>query len=247
MTTQEFSIEFDILYNNLASNAAPPLNEYEKSVFLTKAQSDIVLELYSGRNNLGLAFESSEEVRRYLYPLIKQKYIPVGGQNTNGTDSYDIALTDDLWVIVKEHLKHKDGITPIIPITQDEYYRLKGNPFKGPKMYKRALRLESDTWISIIADKPLGDDTTQYVVTYLMKPAPIILDDIQDTSLTIEGVAVSYHPIDDETKQEDPTSIKTNPQDCILDSSIHRMILDRAVLYAKQAYVGGQAQRAQQE
>lgn len=247
MTTQEFSIEFDILYNNLASNAAPPLNEYEKSVFLTKAQSDIVIELYSGRNNLGLAFESSEEIRRYLHSLIRQKYISVGGQNTNGTDSYDIALTEDMWVIVKEHLKHENKITPIIPITQDEYYKLKENPFRGPKLYKRALRLESDSWVSIIADKPLGNDTTQYVVTYLMKPAPIILDDIQDTSLTIEGVAVAYHPIDDKTKQEDTTSTITNPQDCILDSSLHRMILERAVLYAKQAYVGGQAQRAQQE
>ena len=69
MTTQEFSIEFDILYNNLASNAAPPLNEYEKSVFLTKAQSDIVIELYSGRNNLGLAYDSTEEAREYLASL----------------------------------------------------------------------------------------------------------------------------------------------------------------------------------
>ena len=242
MTTQEFSIEFDILYNNLASNAAPPLNEYEKSVFLTKAQSDIVLELYSGRNNLGLAFESSEEVRRYLYPLIKQKYIPVGGQNTNGIDSYDIALTDDLWVIVKEHLKHEGGITPIIPITQDEYYRLKGNPFKGPKMYKRALRLESDTWISIIADKPIVNDATQYVVTYLMKPTPIILDNIKDTTLTIEGVEVAYHPKKEDSEELDTTIIISSPQDCILDSSLHRMILDRAVLLAKQAYIGGQTQ-----
>lgn len=33
MTTQEFSSEFDILYNNIMSNAAPGLDEYEKSVF----------------------------------------------------------------------------------------------------------------------------------------------------------------------------------------------------------------------
>ena len=36
MTTQEFSNEFDVLYNN-AGNQAPGLDEYEKSVFLTKA------------------------------------------------------------------------------------------------------------------------------------------------------------------------------------------------------------------
>ena len=29
MTTSEFSNEFDVLYNNIASNAAPGINEYE--------------------------------------------------------------------------------------------------------------------------------------------------------------------------------------------------------------------------
>ena len=38
MTNQEVSNEFDILYNNVTSNQAPGLDEYEKSVFLTKAQ-----------------------------------------------------------------------------------------------------------------------------------------------------------------------------------------------------------------
>ena len=41
MTIQEFSNEFDILYNNSMSNAAPGLNEYEKSVFLTQAQESL--------------------------------------------------------------------------------------------------------------------------------------------------------------------------------------------------------------
>jgi hypothetical protein len=37
MTNPEFSDEFDIYYNNITSNQAPGLNEYEKSVFLTEA------------------------------------------------------------------------------------------------------------------------------------------------------------------------------------------------------------------
>ena len=35
MTNQEFSNEFDILYNNVVGNQAPGLDTYEKSVFLT--------------------------------------------------------------------------------------------------------------------------------------------------------------------------------------------------------------------
>ena len=49
MTTQEFSPEFDLLYNNISSNQAPGLTEYEKSIFLTQAQEEIALGLYGGK------------------------------------------------------------------------------------------------------------------------------------------------------------------------------------------------------
>ena len=47
MTIKEFSDEFDILYNNINSNQAPGLNDYEKSIFLTKAQEELILSYYS--------------------------------------------------------------------------------------------------------------------------------------------------------------------------------------------------------
>ena len=63
MTNDEFSSQFDIYYNNVTSNAAPGLNEYEKSVFLTRASEDIVIELYNGRSVPGVSFESNEDNR----------------------------------------------------------------------------------------------------------------------------------------------------------------------------------------
>lgn len=258
MTTQEFSIEFDILYNNLASNAAPPLNEYEKSVFLTKAQSDIVLELYSGRNNLGLAFESSEEVRRYLLPLIKYYdrteaivssydeihkcykhyiYRPV-----DSTESWNVlrpglaTIREELYAFTKDN---KEVTIPIVPVPHDSLEKVLRNPFKRPNTFKRALRVDSNQ-----ADRPgnINGSTTIiyselpirsliYREWYLAKPSPIILEDtyINDSSITIDG---------------EPAN---TAKECMLTPVLHRLILDRAVLYAKQAYVGGQAQRAQQE
>ena len=54
MTIKEFSDEFDILYNNINSNQAPGLNDYEKSIFLTKAQEELILSYYSNiRNKFG--------------------------------------------------------------------------------------------------------------------------------------------------------------------------------------------------
>ena len=215
MTTQEFSIEFDILYNNLASNAAPPLNEYEKSVLLTKAQSEIVLELYSGRNQLGLSFESSEEVRKYLRPLLIYRTVPLS------KNSSTITIPEDIWLITRESI----GNTPVIPISQDDYYRVKENPFKGAKKNKRALRISNGDSDLLIhkEDYPESPNTLDYKVWGLQKPSPIILDGILDTTLTIDG-EYAY------------------PLDCILPDSLHGAILDRAVLLAKQAYIGGQTQ-----
>jgi hypothetical protein len=50
MTNKEFSNEFDILYNSISSNLAPSLNEYEKSVLLTRAQEELIKELVTGNN-----------------------------------------------------------------------------------------------------------------------------------------------------------------------------------------------------
>ena len=62
MTLPEFSNQFDVLYNNISSNQAPGLDEYEKSLFLTKAQSDLIKEYFNnkldGSNN---GFDGSQK------------------------------------------------------------------------------------------------------------------------------------------------------------------------------------------
>lgn len=60
MTCEEFSNEFDMLYNNIMSNQAPGLDEYEKSVFLTRAQDDIVKRYFTPKGNKDFeGFDSS--------------------------------------------------------------------------------------------------------------------------------------------------------------------------------------------
>lgn len=51
MNVVEFSNSFDILYNNIMSNAAPGINEYEKSVLLTKAQDEILKNYFNPQGN----------------------------------------------------------------------------------------------------------------------------------------------------------------------------------------------------
>ena len=71
MTCEEFSNEFDILYNNVMSNQAPGLDEYEKSVFLTRAQDDIVKRYFTPKGNKD--FEGSIEIgtlHRFITVLV---------------------------------------------------------------------------------------------------------------------------------------------------------------------------------
>lgn len=77
MTTEEFSNEFDILlYSSDALGFGEvqgklQFDEYEKSVFLTKAQEELVISIYDGKNLSGESFENTEEARRSLSSLVK--------------------------------------------------------------------------------------------------------------------------------------------------------------------------------
>ena len=51
MTITEFSTEFDVLYDNLASKGSPGLDNYDKSVFLSKAQLELIKNKYTPEGN----------------------------------------------------------------------------------------------------------------------------------------------------------------------------------------------------
>lgn len=75
MTCEEFSNEFDILYNNIMSNKAPGLDEYEKSVFLTRAQDDIVKRYFTAKGNKDIEGFDSSIKRNIDFSLLYNKYI----------------------------------------------------------------------------------------------------------------------------------------------------------------------------
>lgn len=212
MTNPEFSIEFDILYNNISSNKAPGLNEYEKSVFLTKAQEQIVTELYSGRNTTYNSFEETEEQRRYLHSLITTSSLE------ESTDTDDIITSNSSIYKLPENIMFITYETAILtgnkevtvyPVSQDELSKIIKNPFRGPSN-NRVLRLDlGNNSIEVISNY----DITKYLIRYIRKPNPIILVNLED-ELSINGV--------------------TEESVCELDSSLHRTILDRAVALALQ-------------
>ena len=222
MTTQEFSNEFDILYNNIMSNSAPGLNEYEKSIFLTQAQEALVLDIYRGKFDEN-SFESTEEVSDYINTLVRQSKITdtVEG-NGISTNSVFYQLPDDIWFITYEsvilrdnNLDCKNGQEVIVkPITQDEYYSISKNPFRGAN-YRRVLRLLSDNKVELISKYGIES----YLIRYLSKPEPIILDNLSTYGVTING--------------------KSEITECKLNPAVHRILLNRAVQLAKSIWTSG--------
>lgn len=79
MTNSELSYEFDILYNSITSNQAPGLDEYEKSVFLTKAQDEIVKSYFNPRLNKTQEGFDNNERRQIDFSMITKvrEYIPI--------------------------------------------------------------------------------------------------------------------------------------------------------------------------
>lgn len=216
MTAEEFSNEFDVLLNS-QSDTGIELDEYEKSIFLTEAQEQIVKGLYTGSYN-GDTFESTEEMRRSLDSLIKMVRLdPAGKEGTLTSKSNLFVLPDDTWYIAYESVFISDDSAgcldgkeiPVIPMTHDEYNRVSRNPFRGPSD-RKAIRLDCGPLeVEIVSRYSIS----LYTVRYLSKPDPIVLGSFD--GLTIDKESMDDHPVG-----------------CKLNSVIHRPILQRAVQLA---------------
>lgn len=221
MTIEEFSNEFDVKYKALTGEDAPTLNEYEKSLFLTQAQEEIVKELSE-------SFESSAIVRESLRTLIKQVLPTEDSAKNLGSNLVVTPYTfpEDCLRVISEYLKLynsdscKEAILPVIPITHDEYSDILCNPFRGASSH-RALRIdvEKSTFqgrivcINLISSRDVLKDY-RYVIQYLKIPSPIILEDLPD-GLTIRN----------KTSKTLDTSIE-------IPSILHYQVLNRAVQLA---------------
>ena len=172
MTLEELSNEFDVIINSYDNSQSLVFNEYEKSIYLTKAQEYIIKDLY--RN-----YEGTEELNSYLKTLIKDKTYTI-------EDSTNIELNypDNFLYILKEYANinttcKSNSRVDVLPITQDEYNEVVENPFRGSK--SKVLRLEENK-IKLITDLPI----ISYTMTYLSNPSPIILVDLPN-GLTINN------------------------------------------------------------
>lgn len=224
MNTKEFSNQFDTQISAFNTRQAHGVqdslsfDEYEKSVFLTKAQEKLVISYYTGRNSDNESFEFTEEVRRYLANLIREASLsPI--TTSNGlplgisSSSKFFTLPEDLWFITYEAATvssddcHNGSVLDVVPVTQDEYHKVKRNPFRGANG-RRVLRLDlAEKVVELVSKYDIGS----YYLRYLSEIAPIILEDLPD-GMTIHG--------------------QSEENQCVLHPALHQSILDLAVSLA---------------
>lgn len=152
MTTQEFTNEFDVFYNNVASNAAPGLNEYEKSVFLTKAQSELVKAYFiSSTNKSGSGFDGDEK-RQYDFSAllrvanlfdINSAVERVSSEERIDRRSKVYLFPQDYFISVNELLSDNNQFYSVQPITYTDYQRMMTKPYPYPPK-RVAWRLITD-------------------------------------------------------------------------------------------------------
>ena len=240
MTSSEFSNEFDVLYNNIMSNRAPGLDEYEKSVFLTKAQDEILKAYFDpSLNKSQNGFDGSERRQIDFSILVNvDKPTVTAGAGNIDTRPAGVAKVDlpKALMILNEVVKVTRGTIigmdlQVVPIAYTEYSRLMSKPYKRPLKWQ-AWRLqtmeESTSKADLIANNT--DTITGYEVRYLKRPNPIIVG-------PLEGVTIGGYMGCDENGKLVHTGA-TKGSECELDPILHQEILQRAVELAKAAYTG---------
>ena len=208
--SNEFDNELFKLYETGVTSTPIQLDEYEKSVYLTKAQEAIVDSLYA-------EYDSTELVRRQLHKLVCKSHNEImGSTDFMGYSKYNVSFDSmDIKAILQEYATLSTDCSEIIlygvPIKQDELIKVLKNPFRCPND-NRVLRIE-DTGImkniTLLCKKfNLTKNVLKYDIIYLRNPKPIILTKLNN--ITISGTDVKSTSID-------------------LSADLHRKIIDIAV------------------
>ena len=227
MTLQEFNTNFDLLYNNIASNQAPGLDEYEKSVFLTNAQLELVKNYFNPKGNkYQEGFDQSPKRQLDFSTITDLKVYNITDALSNVTkfndDSIVFPYDDNFLFIIQELATVTDSVTGtnknvnIRGITNVEYMMAMNKPYKYPFKHEgwRIIHNTNDRKLELLLS--YGDRLKSYKIRYIKRPTPIILTDLSSLGLTIDGIST--------------------PTDCILDESMHAEIVQRAVELAKMSY-----------
>lgn len=210
MNNIEFSNQFDVLWNNINSNQAPGLNEYEKSVFLTKAQDEVLKNYFNPKSNPKQdGYDDTIKRQADFSGLMREEPATIEQSPSSQFDPRSIVykVPTDVYLTINEQILLKDktnnkvkGIRQVLPINYEEYRRVMSKPYKEPLKYQ-AWRLftstESNSFngqriaeIIMTSTDKNSDYNKEYRIRYIKFPKPIILSDFSEAfgeNISING------------------------------------------------------------
>lgn len=142
------------------------------------------------------------------------------GQEKINPNSVLYLFPSDAFLIVNESIVTANGkVLQIVPLRFDEYTRLMSKPFKRP-LKNQAWRLINSgdggqKSVEIVTN--VGDDISSYKMRYVKRLSPIVLVDLGEDGLSVNGVSKAT--------------------ECELDPMLHEEVLQRAVELAKASWV----------
>lgn len=161
MTLAEFSTEFDLLYNNIGSLNSPGLTEYEKSVFLTKAQDDIIKSYFNPIYNKAQEGFDDSPKRQYDFSslICNTTLYEANAYNKEASSLLEkidkrskiFILPENCFLIINEVISDSNGIYSVIPISHEEYQRVLLKPYSLPAK-RSAWKLSTDKKICNIGN-----------------------------------------------------------------------------------------------
>lgn len=202
MTAVEMRESFLILYDKVTNFAAAGYEDNEISLFLTKAQEQLVKRYYNYKGNkYKEGFEETEKRRKDLAELIRHSNIDCTGltaETETSANGIFVPLPDDLLYTLREEAVIKDAtdtciadgtILQVKPITHDEYTINIKNPFKRPDnthvwRVDYSSNTAGDRRHELITDGSYTIET--YRLRYLRRPEPIIVDSLGGTNIESE-------------------------------------------------------------
>jgi len=265
MTITEMSNQFDVLYSNITSNQAPGLNEYEKSVFLTKAQNEIVKNYFTANskgNNIGQGFDDSAKRQADFSMLMKTascgaSLLPSAASSVitvivgSSSARYTVSRIDprsqvftfppDVFIPINETLNVNTKYFQVIPLRFDEYTRLMSKPYKRPLKNQAWRLINTGTITSMEATESLPARNAY------IKFVEIITTPEYDDDTLIYSIRYIRKPYPIIVGDLDGLSIdgETDSKECELDPILHEDILQRAVELAKVAWTATGQDNAQ--
>lgn len=221
MINEEFSNEFDVLYNNITSNQAPGLNEYEKSVFLTMGQNDVLRAYANPRENkVQEGLDGSKKRQIDFSALMKTKVLKKSSTTVKFDNrSISYRMPKDLLLFMNEACQDNKYRYVVIPISYEEYDKLMLKPYQYP--IKRGVwRLIVDSYAPGVESVHVGaegilsiENSSDKEVTFILDTTTVTTDEIDSKGNFIAEAGVGLKPQVTET----------------VDSVIIRCLVDRTL------------------